>query len=268
MIIEEFMIAANEAVAEYLEGLDVPNVYRIHEEPDPMKLDEILAVVTRLGLTSSKNKKGLKTKDFSALLKKVKGSDAEEIINHMILRSLKQAKYSTVNIGHFGLASESYSHFTSPIRRYPDLVVHRILREVLAKKHLSEKRVEELESILPDIAFHSSRTERTADDAERAVLAAMRAWYMKNRVGETFEGKVVSVAPYGIKVRLRDVYVEGFLHVSFMTDDFYEYHERSMTLVGLNRKKRFTIGKELTVRIERVDMEEREVVLGMWTPPK
>ncbi len=261
MIIEEFMIAANEAVAEYLEKLGVPNVYRIHEEPDPLKLEDMTSVLTRLGLIA--HKKGMKPRDFPALLNKVKGSDEEDIINHMILRSLKQAKYSTVNIGHFGLASESYSHFTSPIRRYPDLVTHRILREVLSKKHLREQREKELESFLPDIAFHSSRTERLADDAERAVLDAMRAWFMKDKIGDQFEGKVVSVTPYGLKVRLRDFYVEGFLHVSYMTDDFYEYDERHMSLNGLNRKKRFAIGKELTVRIENVDMEEREVVLGM-----
>jgi len=261
MIIEEFMIAANEAVAEHLEALDVPNVYRIHEEPDPMKLQEIVATLARLGIVNIK--KGLKPKDFPSLLAKVKGSDAEDIINHMILRSLKQAKYSTVNIGHFGLASESYSHFTSPIRRYPDLVVHRILREVLSKKHLGDKRVKELESVLPDIAFHSSRTERLADQAERNVLNAMRVWYMKNKVGEVFEGKVVAVTSFGLKVRLKDVYVEGFLHVSYMTDDFYEYNEKHVSLVGLNRKKRFTIGKELMVRVERVDMDEHEVVFGM-----
>ena len=181
----------------------------------------------------------------------------------MVLRSLKQAKYSTTNIGHFGLASASYSHFTSPIRRYPDLIVHRLLREILTKKHLSKKRAKELESILPDIAFHSSRTERMADEAERAVLNAMRVWFMKEKVGETFDGKVVSVTPYGLKVRLNDVYVEGFLHVSYMTDDFYEYDEKHMSLSGLNLKKRFTIGKEMTVRIDRVDMEEREVVFGI-----
>ncbi|MGO9951532.1 MAG: ribonuclease R, partial [Dissulfurispiraceae bacterium] len=261
MIIEEFMIAANEAVAEHLEALGSPNVYRIHEEPDPVKMDEITSAISRMGLMS--HKKELKTKDFATLLSKVKGSDAEDIIGYMILRSLKQAKYSTTNVGHFGLASESYSHFTSPIRRYPDLVVHRILREVLFRKQLSEKRIKELESILPDIASHCSRTERLADEAERAVLNAMRVWFMKEKIGETFEGKVVSVTPYGLKVRLKDVYVEGFLHVSYMADDFYEYNEKHMSLNGLNRKKRFTIGKELTVRIETVDMAEREVVFGM-----
>lgn len=294
MIIEEFMIAANEAVAEHLEGAGIPLLYRVHEEPDPMKLEDILKIIKsipRLSLPSKlalerrprgvvirghsgtseikkENKANFQTKkfsakDFSELLKQIQGEPEEEIINHIILRSLKQARYSSVNVGHFGLASESYIHFTSPIRRYPDLVVHRILREVLSKKHLSDKRIKELQSILPDIASHSSRMERLSNDAERAVLDAMRVWFMKDKVGEEFEGKVVSAAPYGIKIRLKDYYVEGFLHVSYMTDDFYQYDEKSLSLYGIHRKKRFTIGKELKVRIDRVDIEEREIALGL-----
>lgn len=261
MIIEEFMIAANEAVAEHLEGLNIPSIYRIHEEPDPMKLEDIMKIISSLKIL--KKTKAIVPKDFPELIKQIQGTPEEEIINHMILRSLKQARYSPVNVGHFGLASESYTHFTSPIRRYSDLVVHRILREVLAKKHLSDKRIKELESVLPDIAFHSSRMERQADEAERAVLNAMKVWFMKDKVGEEFEGKVVSVTSYGLKIRLKDYYVEGFLHVSYMTDDFYQYDEKSLSLYGIHKKKRFTIGKELTVRIDRVDIEEREIVLGI-----
>ncbi|HMK61796.1 MAG TPA: ribonuclease R [Dissulfurispiraceae bacterium] len=261
IIIEEFMIAANEAVAKYLEGLDCPNIYRIHEEPDMMKLDEITSVISRMRLLGPL--KALKPKNLPDIIRKAKGSDVEDIVNNMILRSLKQARYSTINAGHFGLASKSYCHFTSPIRRYPDLVTHRILAEALLKKGLSDGRVKELEEFLPDIAFHSSRAERTADEAERAVLDAMRAWFMKERIGEAFEGKVVSVTPYGLKVRLNEFYVEGFLHVSYMADDFYEFDERQMSLNGLNRRKKFHIGKYLTVRVESVDMEEREVVFAM-----
>ncbi len=261
MIIEEFMISANEAVAEYLEDLEVPSLYRIHEEPDPMKLEDIMKIISSLKML--KKTKAIVPKDFSDLLKQIQGTPEEEIINHMILRSLKQARYSPVNVGHFGLASESYTHFTSPIRRYPDLVVHRILREVLTKKHLNDKRIKELESILPDIAFHSSRMERHADEAERAVLNAMRVWFMKDRVGDEFEGKVVSVTPYGLKVRLKDYHIEGFLHVSFMTDDFYRYDEKNLSLCGIHKKKIFTIGSELHVRIDRVDMEDREIVFGL-----
>ncbi len=264
MIIEEFMIAANEAVAEHLESLGVPSLYRIHEEPDPMKLEDILRVMHPL---AGLKRKTLKAGDFSKLLIDIKGSAGEEVINYMILRSLKQARYSHVNVGHFGLASKSYTHFTSPIRRYPDLVVHRILREVLTKKRLSDNRIRELEGLLPDIAFHSSRMERLADEAEREVLDAMRVWFMKDKVGEEYDGMVVSITPYGMKVRLRDYYVEGFIHVSHMTDDFYRYNERSISLSGRNTGRIFRIGDQLKVRVDKVDVDEREILLGITSRP-
>jgi ribonuclease R len=259
MIIEEFMIAANEAIAKYLNDLGIPILYRIHEEPNPYKFEEILKVVRsvcRKGYPS-------KLKDFPELLRNIKGKPEEEIINYMVLRSLKQARYSHINIGHFGLASKCYTHFTSPIRRYPDLVVHRILKEALNKRQLSDKRIQELEKLLPDIAFHSSRMERLADKAETEVVDAMRVWFMKDKVGEKFDGKIVNITPYGIKVRLRDFYVEGFLHVSYMTDDFYQYNERLMCLIGRHTRRSFSIGKEVKVRIEKVDMEEREIILDI-----
>jgi ribonuclease R len=261
MMIEEFMLSANEAVAGHLEGLDIPSLYRIHEEPDPLKMEDLIKVINSMGII--KGKRPMRPKDFPMLIRKLKGTEAEEIINYMILRSLKQARYSRENVGHFGLASSCYTHFTSPIRRYPDLVVHRILREVLAKRHLSDKRIKELEAILPDIASHSSKMERQADEAERAVLDAMRVWFMRDKLGEEFEGKVVSVTPYGLKIRLKDYFVVGFLHVSYMTDDFYKYNEKNMSLYGIHKKKTYTIGKELSVRIDKVDMEEREIVLGI-----
>ncbi len=260
MIIEEFMIAANEAVAEYLEDNQVPSLYRIHEEPDPAKLEDIDKVIRSLGML--RDRKIVKLSDFSKIIMHARGTAHEDIINYIILRSMKQARYSHINVGHFGLASKCYTHFTSPIRRYPDLVVHRILREFLEKGHLSEKRIKELDSMLPEIAFHSSRMERQADNAEMAVVDAMRMWFMKDRIGEEFEGKVVSVAPYGLKIRLKDYYVEGFLHVSYMTDDFYKYDEKTMALFGIHKKKRFTIGSELKVRIDRVDMEDKEIIFG------
>jgi ribonuclease R len=265
MVIEEFMIAANEAVAEHIERLGVPSLYRIHEEPDPMKLEEIMKVVKPLGRLQ---KKMIKPKDFSELLKSIKGSPAEEVINYIILRSLKQARYSPVNVGHFGLASESYTHFTSPIRRYPDLVVHRILREVISKKQLSDKRTKEIGTMLPDIAFTSSRTERLSDEAEREVVNAMRAWFMKDKVGEDFRGKIVGVTPFGLRVRLNEFYVEGFIHVSYMTDDFYQYNENTMTLYGRHTKKNYRIGQELTLRLDRVDMEDRELLFSPVTDKK
>lgn len=257
MIIEEFMIAANEAVAEYLDKQGIPFLYRVHEEPDPVKFEEIVRVIRSIT--------GIKTlskpEDYPELLKGIKNTSIEEIINYIVLRSLKQARYSPINVGHFGLASKCYTHFTSPIRRYPDLIVHRILKETLNKKHISDKRIKELKKILPDIAFHSSRMERLADEAEREVLNAMRVWFMKDKVGEEFDAKIVHVTPYGLKVRLRDYFVEGFAHVSYMTDDFYRYNESSMSLVGKHTKRAFKIGTEVKVRIERVDIEEREILI-------
>ncbi len=259
MIIEEFMIAANEAVAEYLEGLGIPTLYRIHEEPDPLKFEDMSKVFK----TVCGAKCPLKPKDFSELLRDMKGKPEEEIINYLVLRSLKRARYSHINVGHFGLASKCYTHFTSPIRRYPDLVVHRILRNALNKKQLPEKRIQELNKFLPDIAFNSSSMERIADKAEMEVIDAMRVWFMRNKVGDEFDAKIIGITPYGIKVRLRDFYVEGFLHVSYMTDDFYQYNERSMSLVGKHTRRAFAIGKELKVRIDRVDMEEREIIMDI-----
>ncbi|HBG92254.1 MAG: ribonuclease R [Nitrospirae bacterium GWF2_44_13] len=261
IIIEEFMVAANEAVAEYLAELETPTLYRIHEEPDTQKMEGMLRYIKPLRGTVHGAR--YEPKNFSALLREVKGRPEEEMVNYMVLRSLKQARYSPLNAGHFGLASGHYTHFTSPIRRYPDLVVHRILREVLHKKCISEKRKQELEALLPDIAFNSSRTERLSGEAENAVLNAMRVWFMKDKVGDELEGRVVNVTPYGLKIRLKDFYVEGFLHVSYMTDDFYEFNERAMTLYGKNKKLSYTIGKELKVKVDRVDMEERSIIFGV-----
>jgi ribonuclease R len=176
--------------------------------------------------------------------------------------SLKQARYSTENVGHFGLASKCYTHFTSPIRRYPDLVVHRILRDVLINR-LNDKRLKELEELLPFIAFHSSKMERVADEAEKTVIDAMRVWFMKDKVGDEFKGIVISITPFGMRIRLKDFYVEGFLHVSYMTDDFYLYNDQTLTLRGKRSGRIFRIGDEVIVRIDRIDDIEREIIFGL-----
>lgn len=260
IIIEEFMIAANEVVAGHIEKLGIPSIYRVHEEPDQSKLEEMFKVVRNFRRF---RKKTFRPKDFPALLMSMKDTEGEEVINYIILRSLKQARYSTINIGHFGLASECYTHFTSPIRRYPDLVIHRILRELMRKKRLPDKRIRELESVLSDIAFSSSRMERNADKVEREVIDTMRVWFMKDKAGDKFEAKIVGITPYGIKVRLKDFYVEGFLRLSNLTDDFYQYDDRTMSLRGRHTKRAFKIGQKLTLRLDRVDMEEREVIFGI-----
>ncbi len=261
MIIEEFMIAANETVATYLTNRDIPLLYRIHEPPDA---DKLMAVQGALGtLNISRNRRQVRAADIPSLLKEIRGLPGEDVFNHMILRCLKQARYAPANAGHFGLASACYTHFTSPIRRYPDLVVHRILKEFMRGGKTGDARKQELASALPDIAFHSSMMERRADAAERAVVDVTKAWFMKDRVGEDFGASVISVNPYGLRVRLRDFFVEAFLHLSSMTDDFYRYDEKTMSLRGTHRKRVFTIGGELRVRIDRVDIEERTVLAGL-----
>jgi ribonuclease R len=254
MIIEEFMIAANEAVASYLEDLGVPTIYRIHEEPDVDKINGLLKIFNKLGLRIKKT--GIRA--FHEILKKVKGRVEESFVNTLVLRSMKQAKYSTVNIGHFGLASKTYTHFTSPIRRYPDLVVHRILKDSI-RGRLSEKRLRYLENVLPEIAFLSSRAERIADEAEREVLKAMRVWFMKDKVGEEYEGFIIDITPYGLRIQLRDIFVEGFLPLSYMTDDYYRFDRERYCFTARHSRKTYTIGNELVVRVERVDIEGREV---------
>jgi ribonuclease R len=259
MLIEEFMIAANEAVAEHLRAEGVPALYRIHEEPDPEKLEELLKLAGPYMGRGGRPKPAM----LYRVLEAVKGKPVEEVITYMVLRSLKQARYSHENAGHFGLASGCYTHFTSPIRRYPDLVVHRILRELVLKGRLPDSRLRALEAELPDIAFHSSRRERVADDAERDVVNVMRMWFMKDKVGAEFRGTVAMVTPRGLRVRLEDFYVEGLLHVSCLTDDYYVFDETAMALRGRHTGKTYGLGHKLNVRVDRVDMEEREIVLGI-----
>jgi ribonuclease R len=260
MIIEEFMIAANETVAMHIGSLGVPCIYRIHEEPDPLKMERIMTFVRQAaGLQKGK----LKGAGLHRVLAEIEGKPGEDVIQSMVIRSLKQARYSTANAGHFGLASDCYTHFTSPIRRYPDLVVHRILREVITKRRITKKRASELGTLLPEIAFHASRMERLADEAEHEAVDAMRVWFMKDKIGEVHDGEVVGVTPRGLQVRLRDFYVEGFIPASCLKDDLYCYHKRTLTLKGRRKGRTFNPGKELKLRIDGVDRDEREVLLSV-----
>ncbi len=259
MLIEEFMITANEAVARRLEELDVPSLYRIHEKPDTAKIEELKPIFHSFGLNVKKS--GVDV--FHSILNQVKGTTEESLLNILLLRSLKQAKYSTENIGHFGLASQCYTHFTSPIRRYPDLVVHRALKDSLDKGRLSEKMMKYLGKNLEEIAVHSSKTERRADEAEREIVNAMRVWFMKDKVGDEYRGIVTNITSHGLKIQLKDFFVEGFLHVSSMTDDYYRFDEKNYRLIGRRRKKSFAVGQEVTVRIERVNVEERDILMGL-----
>jgi len=227
----------------------------VHEKPDTAKLDELKPIFKALGYETKRSGAGV----FRSILKKAKGTTEESLLNILLLRSLKQAKYSTENVGHFGLASKSYTHFTSPIRRYPDLVVHRILKEVVVHKKLSDRMKQYLNKNLAQIAAHSSQTERTAADAEREIVMAMKAWFMKDKVGNQYEGVVTGINSQGLKIQLKDFFVEGFLRVSSMADDYYRFDEAKYRLIGRRGKKRFALGDEISVRVEKVDVEGRDV---------
>lgn len=255
-IIEEFMIAANETVAYHMGMLDIPFIYRIHEEPDPNKMEEFLEFLKGFGFTMMKKK--VSPKAFQRILEEAKDRPEEKLINNVMLRSMKQARYSAENLGHFGLASDCYTHFTSPIRRYPDLVVHRLLREVRTG-HLSARKKGYFGEIIPEIAIHSSERERIADEAEREVIDSLKVRFMKDKVGEEYKGVITGVASFGFFVQLKEIFVEGLVHVSTLRDDYYHFYEKAHMLKGEHKKRVFRIGDEVKVRVDRVDIERRQI---------
>ncbi|MCG0276512.1 MAG: ribonuclease R, partial [Thermosediminibacteraceae bacterium] len=255
-IIEEFMLAANEVIAEHMYWLKVPFVYRVHELPDMEKMYALQEFLHNLGY-SIKGIKNIKPKALQQIIEAVKGRPEERVVNTVLLRSLKRARYSEENLGHFGLAAHYYTHFTSPIRRYPDLVIHRILREQLEGK-LDDKRQEKLNEVLGRIAKHSSERERIAEEAERETVELKMAEYMAGRIGEVYSGIISSVTPFGFFVELENT-VEGLVHVSTLEDDFYRFDEKSITLRGERTKKVFKIGDRVKVRVARVNKNERQI---------
>lgn len=255
-IIEEFMLAANEVIAEHMYWLKVPFVYRVHEIPDMEKMYALQEFLHNLGY-SIKGIKNIKPKALQQILEAVKGKPEERVVSTVLLRSLKRAHYSEENLGHFGLASHYYTHFTSPIRRYPDLVIHRILREQM-EGGLTEERVEYLNESLGRIAKHSSERERIAEEAERETVELKMVEYMAEKVGEVFVGIISSVTPFGFFVELENT-VEGLVHVSTLEDDFYRFDEKSITLRGERTKKVFRIGDRVRVKLARVNKDERQI---------
>jgi len=263
-IIEEFMIAANEAVAHFMEEKGVPLIYRIHEPPKKEATDEFRRFVSHLGFKSIRPDHGMRKesdhspKEFQRILSEVKGRPEERVVNAILLRSMKWAKYSAKNLGHFGLASDGYTHFTSPIRRYPDLIVHRFLKSVLAKKEIKIS-----EEVLANQAGHLSDRERVAMEAEREILDRYRVRFMKGKTGEEFEGVISGVTAFGFFVELKDIFVEGLVRVTSLHDDYYQYHEKKYALVGERTHKTFRIGDGVRVRVDRVDVERRHIDFGL-----
>jgi ribonuclease R len=261
-IIEEFMLLANETVATHLVDQGVPALHRVHEAPDPAKVADFEAFITTLGYSLAASGAALRPRHFQKLIDRMRGTPEERPIAALMLRTMQKARYDAASLGHFGLAAEHYTHFTSPIRRYPDLVVHRRLRESRGGA-MGGGRREELEEQLPETARHTSEMERRADEAERELLQWKKVRFMADKVGEEFEGYVTGVAPYGLFIELIEHFVEGLVHVSSMADDYYRFVEQQHVLRGENTRKVYRLGDKVTVQVVRVDMERRQVDLGL-----
>lgn len=258
-IIEEFMLAANETVAEHFHWLKVPFLYRIHEDPDPEKLQNFMAFAANFGYHIKGRGNSVHPRALQSLLEDIQGTKEQTVISTMMLRSMKQAKYDAESTGHFGLAAEYYSHFTSPIRRYPDLVIHRVMREVFeGGGALTPKRLEYLSSRMPDIAQQSSERERVAVDAERDTEQLKKAEYMLDKVGEEFDAMISSVTSFGMFIEL-DNTVEGLIRLSNLTDDYYHFDEAHMLLIGERTSKVFRIGDEVKIRVAKVNMDDHTI---------
>ncbi|MBM4276761.1 MAG: ribonuclease R [Deltaproteobacteria bacterium] len=256
-IIEEFMIAANEAVSHFMKEKGILFLYRIHEPPSGESIDEFRRFISHLGYRMRKDADH-SSREFQRVLLEAKGRPDQGVIHHILLRSMKWAKYSSRNIGHFGLASDAYTHFTSPIRRYPDLIVHRLLKKVLSKEEIRTSEEE-----LAKKADHLSNRERVAMEAEREILGRYRVRFMKDKIGEEFEGVISGVTAFGFFVELKEIFVEGLVRVTSVHDDYYHYHEDKYCLLGERTNKRFRIGDPVKVKVERVDVERRHIDFGL-----
>lgn len=254
-IIEEFMLVCNETIAEEFFWLEVPFIFRSHDEPDSEKMEKLAEFIGKFGYIlrgSSSHPKSLQK-----LLSKAKNTPEDMIINKVVLRSLKQARYTATNDGHFGLAAKYYCHFTSPIRRYPDLEIHRIIKENIHGK-LSGKRVISLESKMPEIAHQCSIRERVADDAERETDNLKKVEFMKDKVGEEFNAIISSITSWGIYVELPNT-IEGLVSVKTMDDDYYTFDEKNLLFIGEHTKKTYSLGDKVKVKLVRANMYERNL---------
>lgn len=256
-IIEEFMLVANETVAEHLCRRHIPSLYRIHEEPEEEKMVKLNRLLHNFGQSLRKPDE-ITPMALQKVLNRIAGRPEERIISTVMLRSLKQARYDAVQAGHFGLAAEFYTHFTSPIRRYPDLIVHRILRESFLAGRITGKRKEKLNAVLPEIAAHSSERERAAAEAERETVDLKKVEYMEQFVGDEFTGIISSVTAFGMFIEL-DNGIEGLVHVSSMDDDYYQYLEERYALLGERTRKVYQIGDVVKVRLTKVNTEGRTI---------
>jgi ribonuclease R len=258
-IIEEFMLIANEVVAEYIAHLEVPSLYRVHDPPDDEKVESFEDLVLGFGYRLRSSTEPLGPKNFQRLVKMIEGKPEERLISYLMLRTMKQAVYAMDNTGHYALASPIYTHFTSPIRRYPDLVVHRVLRELRHQGVPPVAKQERREQVLPGIAEHASMTERRAEEAERELVEWKKVRFMADKLGDVFTGFVTGVTSYGLYVELEEYFVEGLVHISTLVDDYYLHNEKRHTLRGESTGKVYRLGDRVQVRLARVDLERRQI---------
>jgi ribonuclease R len=257
-IIEEFMLAANETVAGHIEDKEAPFIYRVHEEPDEEKVADLVDFLATLGISLPAGKK-IKPRHLQKALAGAKGTPEETLINTVLLRTMKQARYSHENVGHFGLAAETYTHFTSPIRRYPDLIVHRVLKADIKGRLSDEAYISKLDETLPGAATHCSQRERKAMEAERDVITMLKLRFMEDKLGEVYEGIITGVVQFGFFVQLRDSFVEGLVHVSTLAGDYYHFIEKLHCLRGERKKCVYRIGDAIKVRVDRVDTVRKRI---------
>ncbi|MEE0468592.1 MAG: ribonuclease R [Blautia sp.] len=256
-LIEDFMLAANETVAEEYCMLGLPFVYRTHENPDMEKMETVLEMVHQAGIKVKKGKETISPKEVQKILKELEGMECEPFFARLILRSMKQAKYTVEDTGHFGLAAKYYCHFTSPIRRYPDLQIHRIIKETLRGK-MTEAKIQHYKGILEEVARQSSAMERRAEEVERETIKMKKAEYMKQHIGEAFEGTVSGVTEWGFYVEL-DNTVEGLVHVNSLTDDYYTFDKDRYCLVGDMTGRAYRMGQRVKVWVENADENTKTV---------
>lgn len=256
-IIEDFMLIANETVAEHFHWMELPFVYRTHDNPDPEKISKLSTFIRNFGYSIRSRQEEIHPKELQKLLAKIEDTPEEALISRLTLRSMKQAKYTINCTGHFGLACQYYCHFTSPIRRYPDLQIHRIIKEQIRGK-LNEKRIEHYNEILPEVAKHSSEMERRADEAERETDKLKKVEFMEGHIGEIYEGVISSITAWGVYVELPNT-IEGMIHVSMLPGDYFYYDDETYEMVGQATDIRYKLGQTLKVRVNATDKIMRTI---------
>lgn len=259
-LIEEFMLLANETVAAHFMRLEIPAIYRVHDRPAPEPLQRTRKFLEALGYVLPAGRGDADPQVFASVIEQARGKPEEELVNTVILRSMKQARYQVENVGHFGLASEHYTHFTSPIRRYPDLIVHRLLKRVESgERWKKDKERAALRDRLEHLADHCSVEERKAVQAERDSVDLKKVQFMERHKGDEFDGKISGVTSFGLFVRLDEYFVEGLVHMHQLDDDYYEFHEEKYSLLGRNTGRRFRLADPVRVRVVSVDRDRRQI---------